>query len=275
MRLHRLLVGLLSVAALAGCDENAVQDISAPAPSAAIRFFNFGVNSPPVHFFANDRKLTATSSASCQAAANPPVTANDSLCVTVGIEAATGIAYGAVSAGGRYMGIEPGDHTITGRQTAVATRGTVVSTVPATVEAGTNYSFYQSGFYNATTGTADGFLVEDDFPAAIDWTTSLVRFVNAISNSEAMTLYAVDTETGNEIAIGGAVAYRSAGSFTPVPPGLYDLRTRYAGSATNRIVRTGVGFANGRVYTITARGDMTVTSTTATNRPFLDNTTNR
>jgi hypothetical protein len=30
-----------------------------------------------------------------------------------------------------------------------------------------------------------------------------------------------------------------------------------------------------RVYTVSARGDMTVTSTTATNRPTLDNTANR
>jgi hypothetical protein len=36
-----------------------------------------------------------------------------------------------------------------------------------------------------------------------------------------------------------------------------------------------VSFSPGRVYTITARGDMTVTSSTATTRPQLDNTANR
>jgi hypothetical protein len=40
-------------------------------------------------------------------------------------------------------------------------------------------------------------------------------------------------------------------------------------------VRTGVTLAGGRIYTVGARGDITITSTTATNRPFLDNTTNR
>ncbi len=32
---------------------------------------------------------------------------------------------------------------------------------------------------------------------------------------------------------------------------------------------------DGSVYSISARGDTTVKSTTATNRPFLDNTLNR
>jgi hypothetical protein len=57
--------------------------------------------------------------------------------------------------------------------------------------------------------------------------------------------------------------------------GIYDLSTRAAGSSTNIIVRTAVGFSTGRVYTIGARGDITVTSTTAATRPQLDNTLNR
>jgi hypothetical protein len=36
-----------------------------------------------------------------------------------------------------------------------------------------------------------------------------------------------------------------------------------------------VSFVINHVYTVTARGDMTVVSTSATNRPFLDNTANR
>jgi hypothetical protein len=35
-----------------------------------------------------------------------------------------------------------------------------------------------------------------------------------------------------------------------------------------------VTFIGGHIYTVGARGDITITSTTATNRPFLDNTTN-
>ena len=75
--------------------------------------------------------------------------------------------------------------------------------------------------------------------------------------------------------MGGEVAYKGAGTFTPLPEGVYTLTTRYAGSATNVITRTGVSFLAGRVYTVTSRGDITVTSTTAATRPQLDNTANR
>lgn len=275
MRLHRSLVALLSVAALAACDKNAVRDLTGPVPSAEIRFFNFGVNAPSVQFYAGDRKMTATTSASCQSAQNPPVTATDSTCLTIGIQASTGIAYGSAAARGLYVGIEPGQYTLAGRTASTSNNGTAVSSLPVTVEAGKRYSYYQSGFYDTTTKTVDAFLLEDDFPATIDWTTSLVRFVNAIGNSVPMALVAVNTVTGAEYPIGSEVAYTAAGAFASLPPGSYDLRTRAAGSTTDLIVRTVVPFEAGHVYTITARGDMTVTSGTATNRPFLDNTANR
>jgi hypothetical protein len=46
-------------------------------------------------------------------------------------------------------------------------------------------------------------------------------------------------------------------------------------SAQGKVTRAGVSLFGGHVYTIGARGDITITSTTATNRPFLDNTSNR
>ena len=144
-----------------------------------------------------------------------------------------------------------------------------------TLEAGKNYSLYQSGFYNTTTKTVDGFVVEDPFPADINYAQASVRLVHAISNANAMQLIARNTVSGVEVQIGGAVAYKSAGAFTEVQGAVYDLFTRYAGSTTNVITRTAVSFSAGKVYTISARGDITVTSTTATTRPFLDNTANR
>jgi hypothetical protein len=60
-----------------------------------------------------------------------------------------------------------------------------------------------------------------------------------------------------------------------VPNGAYNLIARYTGSNTSIIGRTNVSFAAGHLYTIGARGDTTVKSSTATNRPFLDNTANR
>jgi len=54
---------------------------------------------------------------------------------------------------------------------------------------------------------------------------------------------------------------------------VYNLFARYQDSTASKISRTGVSFFGGKLYTVGARGDITITSTTATNRPFLDNTT--
>jgi hypothetical protein len=121
----------------------------------------------------------------------------------------------------------------------------------------------------------DGFVVEDPFVEPADFSVASVRFVHGISNSNPMTLYAKSTTTGTEVAVGAEVAYKGAGAFTSLSAGVYDLSTRYTGVSTNAIARTGVSFVGGRVYTIGTRGDITVSSSTAINRPFLDNTANR
>jgi hypothetical protein len=260
MNTHRSLAALLSAAVLMSCDafeKNAVQDIVAPGlPSARIRFFHFGVNAPQVNFYANTQKMTAISS-------------------TTGAESTTGIAYGAVGSSGFYGAIEPGQYTLSGKIAAATDKDLAISSTPATLAADKSYSYYLSGFYNTTTKQSDGFVVEDNFPAAIDYSVAHVRFVNAISNSSPMTLYARNTTTTTETAIGAVVAYKAAGAYAAIPGGVYDLSTRVTGSSTNVISRTAVSFSAGRVYTIGARGDITVVSTTATNRPFLDNTANR
>jgi hypothetical protein len=268
MRLRAFAALLCAAAALSGCEENAVQTIDVPAVGAQVRFFNFGLNAPGVNFYANNMKVTAISTAAC----TPPT---DPACTTTGLEATTGVAYGSIVAGGLYSTIAPGQYTLTGRIAAATDKDLPISSVSATLANGMAYSYYQSGLYNTTTKQSDAFVVEDPIPAAVDFTVAQVRFVNAIHNSSPMTLYAKSTVDGQEYAIGGPVAYKSAGAFTPVPGANYDLSTRVAGSTTNVIVRTGVSFVAGRMYTISSRGDMTVTGTTATNRPFLDNTANR
>jgi hypothetical protein len=95
-----------------------------------------------------------------------------------------------------------------------------------------------------------------------------------------MTLYAKNTIAGStEVAVGAEVSYQHAAAFVTLPRGLYDLSTRYTGSATNAVARTGVSFVGRKVYTVTARGDITVAPTTtgcaAANRTCLDNTANR
>lgn len=250
-------VVLLSAAALSSCGKNAVQDITGPLPAAQVRFFNFGVNAPGVNFYANTAKLTAISS-------------------TSGTESTTGVVYGGGGAAstGLYSAIDPGQYDLTAKIAAATDKDLTISKVSMAIAAGSHYSFYMSGFYDATAKAVDGFVVEDVLPT-FDWTQAYVRFVNTISNANPMILYAKNTTTGTEVALGTAVAYKAGGAFTAVPAAVYDLSTRYAGVTTNAIARTGVSFTAGKVYTISSRGDMTVTSTTATNRPFLDNTANR
>lgn len=249
---------LLSAAALTACDyeKNGVQDITAPLPSSQVMFFNFGIGSPGVNFYANDTKVTAVFS-------------------STGAEATTGVVYGGVGAGGLYSGIQPGSYTFAGKIAAATDKDVAVSTLTSTLAAGKNYSYFLSGIYSTETKKVDSFIVEDPFPSTIDYSGAFVRLVNAIYNSNAMTLYAKDRASGVETAIGSAVAYKSAGTFTKVPNGVYDLTTRVAGSSASTIVRTAVSLVQGTVYTIGARGDITVTGTTAVNRPFLDVTANR
>ena len=256
MKTLRTLAIVLSAIALASCEKNAVQDITGTLPGVRIKFFNFGVNAPSVNFYAGAQKMTATVSAT-------------------GVEAVTGVSYGSVGASGFYSAIDPGAYAVTGKIAATVDKDLTVSTVSTTLVTGKAYSVYMSGFYDATAKTVEGFVVEDPFDAALDYTQAYVRFVNAISNSTPMTMYAKNTTTLTESAVGAAIAYKGAGAFVATPAGVYDLSTRTAGSSANAIARTAVSLVAGRVYTISARGDMTVVSTTATNRPFLDNTANR
>jgi len=260
MKRHASIAALLLIGALTACGEKVTRDITAPPPSnSGIRFFNFGVNAPSVNFYADQQKLTATVS-------------------TTGTEATTGVGYGGVGSGGDYSAIAPGAHTFTGRIAATTDKDLPISTVNQNIEDGKFYSYYQSGFYNSTTKTVDGFIVEDPFTAPTDMATASVRFVHAISNANPMTLYAKNQTSGVETAIGSEVAYKGATGFVTIPAGAYDLSTRYAGVTTNAMARTGIQFAGGRVYTITARGDITVASSQAcgaANRTCLDNTTNR
>lgn len=249
------LAGMLCTALLSACEKNAVQDIAGAAPGAAVKFFNFGVNAPGVNFYANTTKVTAISS-------------------VTGAESVTGTIYGGVSSGGFYSGLAPGQYTLAGKIAAVADKDLAISNLPAALADGKYYSYYLSGFYNTTAKTTEAFIVEDPIPA-IDYTVAYVRFVNAISNSSPMVLSVKHSTTGVVTPIGGAIAYKSASPFIAVPNGVYDLSTRVEGASTDAIVRTVVSLSASRVYTIGARGDMTVVSTTATNRPFLDNTINR
>jgi hypothetical protein len=261
-------LALLCVAAVAACDKNARRDITVPAVGANVKFFNFGVGAPGVNFFANTTKLTAISSTSCQ----PP---NDttSVCTTAGVPSTTGTGYNAAASGALYNEVPVGQVTLAGEIAATTDNGLPVASVATSVDNAKFYSFYMSGIYDGTAKKSDAFIVEDPIPTITDFTQAYVRFVNAISNSQPMTLYAKSSVTGTETAIGATIAYKAAGVFTAVPAASYDLNTRAAGSSTNLITRLAVSFVAGHIYTVTAYGDMT--SVVTATKPGLDNTANR
>ncbi len=252
-------LALALAAALFACDKNTVQQLPfEPLLSTRVKFFNFGVNAPQVNFYADQQKMTAVQSGT-------------------GSEATTGVAYGSVGNGNAYSQIAGGPHTLTGRIAAATDKDLAIATVNATIADGKYYSLYMSGFYNTTTKTVDAFVVEDPVTPPADYSVAHVRFVNTISNvTNPLILYAKYTtgDTTQVDTLTAAVAYQGATTFTTLPVGVYNLFARYQDSTANKISRTGVSFLGGHLYTVGARGDITITSTTATNRPFLDNTTN-
>jgi len=257
--MHRslILAALAAAAVCTGCEKNTVQVLPLDSLQASrIKFFNFGVNAPGVNFYANDTKMTAILS-------------------STGSEATTGVTYGTVGNGGAYSSIAPGSYTVTGRIAATVDKDRPIASITGTIAAGKFYSVYLSGFYNTTAKTIDGFVLDDTYPNQIDWSVALVRFVHVIANGNPLTLYAANTFTYDTVVVAPAVAYKNASAFIALPPGIYDFFARYPDSTTNTITRTAVTLTNGRVYTIGARGDITVVSTTATNRPLLDATANQ
>jgi hypothetical protein len=259
MTRYSSIAALLFASLLAACGTKEVQSLTGTDPQGRVRFFNFGVNAPSVNFYADGTKMTAIQS-------------------TTGTESTAGIAYGGVGANGAYSTIDPGPHALTGKIAAATDKDLAISSVNTTIEDGKYYSFYMSGIYNTTTKNVEGFVVEDNFAIPTDTTLAMIRFVHAISNANPMTLYAKSTVTAVETAVGPEVAYKGAGAFVTLPAGVYDLSTRYTGSSTNVLTRPAVSFVARKVYTITARGDITVAPSTAcaaTNRTCLDNTANR
>lgn len=261
MHTHRSIAVLLLAAGLSSCglfEENAIKDITGPTPSTArIKFHNFSPGSVGVNFFANDAKMTAISATTCTPA--PTVDSLKAKCLAAGIESATGVVYAGSGSAGLYVAIAPGQYTLASK---MAAKDTIVATVSQAVAINMSYTFIMSGIYNTTTKTADAFILEDPIPTGpIDYSVAHVRFVNAISNGTGdLNLFAVDTLAA-ETAVGGAVAYKAAGTFMTLPEGTYNLRARYTGLATNLIIRNGLSFLGGRVYTITARGNTATAST--------------
>ncbi len=256
-KLTSIAVLLLSATVLSSCGEEAFPDITGPMAESRIKFFNFGVGTPGVYFYANGNKVAGITGTVVIDAATGIVTS--------GAESVTGTTYTNVTAGGYYSAIAPGSYDLSAKLADTTQRATVVAKLTTSIVSGKYYSYYISGAYDAVSKTAEAFVVEDNFPTTVDWTQALVRFVNAGPTSAPLTLYGTNTTTAApEAAIGAITAYKAGSAFVGVPTGSYNLAAKDAGGVS-KITRTAVSFSAGRVYTITLRGTTTL---------FLDNTTN-
>ncbi len=257
-RKYIVLAVLLLSGLIYSCKKNAVQIITKPVSGAQVKFFNFAIGAPSVNFYANTTKVSAIVS-------------------TTGAESASGTAFGSVfPVTNSYAVIVPGTYSITANipSTATADANLAIATMSKELVEGKNYSLYTSGLYNTTTKTADVFIVDDNLPA-VDTSGSFVRFVNASYNANPFNLILKNTTTSVETQVAEGIAYKSASPFYKLNSGVYDLILRYPGTSTNVVVRTSVNLLKSFTYTFGLRGDITVTSTTAANRPVIDNTPNR
>lgn len=272
-RFNALLLGAASLAVLGACGKEAVQDISSPTTGAYVLFFNYGVTSPSVNFFANTQKLSATSTGRCYGLL-PSDTVGLRLCPTTGLESPIGTGYNSAANGGLYSELPAGQYTFAGENadTTSGVHGAVISSVSTAITDSKHYSYYQTGVYSATTKTADAFVVEDDIPAITDYSVAYVRLVNAMPGSSPMTLIGTNEDsTKAVVTINSSVAYKAAGTFTSVKAGVYDLTTSGGGVANPSL--TAVSFVGGHVYSVAARGDYT--SSVTANKPGLSSTANR
>lgn len=266
---------LVAMVATSACEKNAVQQIAEPlSGGAAVKFFNFSPGSPQVNFYIGNTKTTAIASTGCY----DLKAITDSLkavCLSAGREATTGTAYGssAVSSNAWYTNQPAGNATIAAKIAATTDLGLAIANLDAPLADGKFYSFYLSGIYNTTTKTSEAFIVEDKIPPVTDYNVAWVRFVNATSNSNPITLYLTNTTTLLEVPIGGEVAYKAAGDFVAIPFGNYTMSARASSGTMAPITRTTTALGRGRVYTVTARGD--AVSTVTANKPALDNTVNQ
>lgn len=272
MNRHTSFAVLLGAALLASCsifDVTAVENRNAELASARIKFSNFSVGSVGVNFFANTTKMTGISTTNCASSLGllPTVDSLKTKCLATGIEATTGTAYAAAAANGLYVAIAPGNFTLTAKKAAT---DTTISTVTQTIAAGKYYSYFMSGLYNATTLTAEAFVVEDAIPAAFDYTKALVRFVNAIPNGTGdITLTVTNTSTTTATDVGAATAYKAGSAFIAVAEGAYTAQGKYGATNVTGLSRTSFNLIGGHAYTLTARG------TTVGNAVALDLTENQ
>ena len=113
-----------------------------------------------------------------------------------GTESVLGVAYGGVGAGGFYSALDPGSTRCAGKIAAATDKDLAVATVTATLADGQGVLvLHERALRRRRQRRSKRSWWRTTFRPTIDFGQAYVRFVNAISNAQPMTLYAKNTTT--------------------------------------------------------------------------------
>lgn len=132
------------------------------------------------------------------------------------------------------------------RNVQVNVSGTSTSVIDANLnlDADTNYSVFAVG---DVTNIAP-LVLEDDLTAPASGNAH-VRFVHLSPDAPA-----VDITTTDGTVVFANKAFKEYSDFTPLPAGTYDLQVRVAGTSTVALNLPGITLADGKIYTVFAKG---------------------
>ncbi len=245
---------------LNSCKDEAVLDINEPIAGARIRLYNFSINAPSVNFYANDTKISAALS-------------------QTGTESINGVSFGGTYPANQYALAPGGENIIRATTSSTITTTTPNLTIASVVhklELDKYYSVFISGIYNTTDKKSDAFVVEDNFPIALDTARAFIRIVNPCPNTTLkLVLTKTTVVTGQppiieDLQVATGVAYKGASQFFGFKPGAYSITV--TDEATGKTaIRAATSFLKERVYTLALRGNI-LTGSPAT---FVDNTVNK
>lgn len=132
------------------------------------------------------------------------------------------------------------------RNVKVNVSGTATTVIEAdlNLQDGTNYSVFA---VDSVANLAPLVIVDDlTAPAAGN---AHVRFIHLSPDAPAVNI----TLTDGTVVFGNS-AFKDASDFTPLPAGTYDLQVRVAGTSTVALDLPGTTLAEGRIYTVFAKG---------------------
>lgn len=149
------------------------------------------------------------------------------------------------------------------RSVKVTPSGSMTAVIEGSLrfDARRSYSVFATG----TLGNLQPLVLEDNLasPAAGN---AHVRFLHLSPDAPA-----VDITTTDGTVVFGNVSFRGYSEFTPLPAGTYNLEVRLAGTSTKVLDLPGIALANGKIYTVFARGLVSGSGAKALNAEIIVN----